>query len=58
MTAEARQHYHTDIKRKLPTQCPVLEVAQEEGSTQAMNLDDWSISFKEFQPKRSKQPKK
>ena len=58
MTAEARQRCHADIKRKLPTQCPVLEVAQDEESTQAVNLDDWSISFKEFQPKRSKQPKK
>ena len=54
MTAEARQRCHADIKRKLPTQCPVLEVAQDEESTQAVNLDDWSISFKEFQPKRSK----
>ena len=58
MTAKARQRYHADIKRKLPTQCPVLEVAQDEESTQAVNLDDWSISFKEFQPKRSKQSKK
>ena len=59
MSVEARQRYHTDIKRKLSTQDPVLEeVAQYEGSTQTIYLEDWSISFKEFHPKRSKQPKK
>ena len=59
MSVEARQRYHTDIKRKLSTQDPVLEeVAQYEGSTQTIYLEDWSISFKEFQPKKSKQPKK
>ena len=47
------------IKRKLSTQDPVLEeVTQDEDSTQAVNLEDWTISFKEFQPKRSKQSKK
>jgi hypothetical protein len=56
---EARQRYQSDIKRKLPTQYPVLEgAAQDEDSTRIINLEDWSISFKEFQPKRSKQPKK
>ncbi|KAK8448430.1 hypothetical protein SEVIR_7G009004v4 [Setaria viridis] len=53
MTTEARQHYHLDInnKRKLSAQDPVLEgVTQDEDSTQTMNLEDWSISFKEFQP--------
>ena len=59
MIVEARQHYHLDIKRKLSTQDPVLErVAQDEDRTQTINLDDWTISFKEFQPKRSKQSKK
>ena len=59
MTAEARQHYHSDINRKLSTQDPVLEgVTQDGDSSQTINLEDWSISFKEFQPKRSKQPKK
>ena len=59
MTAEARQHYHTDINRKLSPQDPVLErVAQDEDRTQTINLEDWSISFKEFQPKRNKQSKK
>ena len=59
MTTEARQHYHLDINRKLFAQDPVLEgVAQDEDSTQTMNLEGWTISFKEFQPKRSKQPKK
>jgi hypothetical protein len=34
MIVEARQHYHSDIQRKLSTQDPVLEeVAQYEGST-------------------------
>jgi len=47
MSVEARQRYHTDIKRKLPIQDPILEeVAQDEDSTQTINLEDWSISFK------------
>jgi hypothetical protein len=55
MTVEARLRYHSDIKRKLSTQDPVLEeVTQDEDSTQTVNLEDWTISFKEFQPKRSK----
>ena len=59
MIAEARQHYHSYINRKLSTQDSVLErVAQDEDYTQTINLEDWSISFKEFQPKRSKQSKK
>ena len=59
MIAEARQRYHSDINRKLSTQDSVLErVAQDEDYTQTINLEDWSISFKEFQLKRSKQPKK
>ena len=59
MTVEARLRYHSDIKRKLSTQDPVLEeVTQDEDSTQAVNLEDWTISFKKFQPKRSKQSKK
>jgi len=59
MTAKARQRYHSDINRKLFAQDLVLEgVAQDEDSTQTINLDDWTISFKEFQPKRSKQSKK
>ena len=59
MTVEARQRYHSEINRKLSTQDPVLEgAAQDEDSTQTINLDDWTISFKEYQPKRSKQPKK
>ena len=53
---KARQRYHSDIKRKLSTQDLVLEgvtqdlvlegVAQDEDNTQAINLKDWSISFK------------
>ena len=59
MTVEARQHYHLDIKRNLSTQDSVLEgAAQDEDSTRIINLEDWSVSFKGFQPKRSKQPKK
>ena len=55
MTAEARQRYHSDINRKLSMQDLDLEgVAQ----NPTINLEDWTISFKEFQPKRSKQPKK
>ena len=59
MIVEGRQHYHLDIKRKLSTQDPVLEgVTQDEDSTQTINLEDWNISFKEFQPKRRKKSKK
>ena len=59
MSVEARQRYHTDIKRKLSTQDPVLEeVAQDEDSTQTINLEDWSTSSKDLQSKRSKRPKK
>jgi hypothetical protein len=60
MTDEARQCYHLDInkKMKLCTQNPVLEeVAQAVDSNQIINLEDWSITFKEFQPDRIKQPK-
>ena len=59
MIAEARQRYHSDINRKLSTQDSVLEeVAQDEDSTQTINLEDWSISSKNLQSKRSKRPKK
>jgi hypothetical protein len=61
MTDEARQFYHLDInkKRKLCTQNLVLEeVAQALDSTQTINLEDWSITFKAFQPDRIKQLKK
>jgi len=55
MTAEARQRYHSDINRKLSMQDLDLEgVAQ----NPTINLEDWTITFKEFQPKRSKQSKK
>ena len=55
MTAEARQRYHSDINRKLSMQDLDLEgVAQ----NLTINLEDWTISFKEFQLKRSKQSKK
>jgi hypothetical protein len=44
---------------KLCTQNPILEeVAQAVDSNQIINLEDWSIIFKEFQPDRIKQPKK
>ena len=59
MTAEARQRYHSEINRKLSAQDPVLEeVAQDEDSTQTINLEDWSTSSKDLQSKRSKRPKK
>ncbi|TKW31258.1 hypothetical protein SEVIR_2G093700v4 [Setaria viridis] len=53
MTVEARQHYYLDInkKRKLYAQgLDQEEVTQDEDSTQTMNLEGWSISFKEYQP--------
>ena len=47
MNVKARQRYHLDIKRKLSTQDLVLEeVTQDEDSTQTINHEDWSISFK------------
>ena len=55
MTAEARERYYLDINKKFPMQDPNIEGnAQAEDSSQSINLEDWSISFKEFQPKRSK----
>ena len=49
MTVEAGQRYHLFIKRKLSTQDLVLEeVTQDEDSTQTINLEDWSISFKKI----------
>jgi hypothetical protein len=61
MRDEARQCYHLDInkKRKLCTQNLVREeVAQAIDSNQIINLEDWSITFKAFQPERIKQLKK
>ena len=59
MIAEARQHYHSDINRKLSMHVPNLEgVTQAEDRNPTINLEDWTITFKEYQPKRSKQPKK
>lgn len=59
MTAEARQRYHSDINRKLSMHVPNLEgVTQAEDRNPTINLEDWTITFKEFQPKRSKQPNK
>ena len=38
---------------------PNLEgVTQAEDRNPTINLEDWTITFKEYQPKRSKQPKK
>jgi predicted RNase H-related nuclease YkuK (DUF458 family) len=61
MTNEVRQRYHLDInkKRKLCTQNLVLEeVDQAVDSNQIINLEDWSITFKAFEPDRVKQHKK
>ena len=50
MTAEPRQRYHLDINRKLSVQDPNLEgVPETEDSNQTINLEDWTITFKEFQ---------
>ncbi|KAG2591716.1 hypothetical protein PVAP13_5NG487000 [Panicum virgatum] len=59
MTAETRQCYHSDINRELSMQDPNLEgVTQAEDRNPAINLEDWTITFKEFQPKRCKRTKK
>jgi len=59
MTAEARQRYHSDINGKLSMHVPNQEgVTQAEDRNPTINLEDWTISFKEYQPKRSKQLKK
>ena len=59
MTSEARECYYLDINKKFPMQDPNIEGnAQAEDSSQSINLEDWTVTFKEFQPKRSKQPKK
>jgi hypothetical protein len=60
MRDEARQCYDLDInkKRKLCTHNPVQkEVAQAVDCNQIINLKDWSITFKAFQPDRIKQLK-
>ena len=59
MTVEARQRYPSEINIKLSAQDPVLEgVTKAEDRNPTINLEDWTITFKEYQPKRSKQPKK
>src|SRR6185312_15720308 len=59
MTAEARQCYHSDINGKLSMHVPNLEVVtQAEDRNPTINLEDWTITFKEYQSKRSKQSKK
>ncbi|RLM58680.1 hypothetical protein C2845_PM18G06290 [Panicum miliaceum] len=59
MTAEARQCYYLDINKNLSTQETFQKgVTQYQDGTQTMNLEDWSISFKEFRPSRIKQRKK
>jgi len=59
MAVEAGQCYCLFIKRKLSTQDPVLEeVAQDEDSTQTINVEDWSISFKKkFSLKEASSPR-
>jgi len=58
MTVEARQHYHSEINRKLSAQDPVPEeVVQDEDSTQTINLEDWSISLKKISLKEASSPR-
>ena len=53
MTAEARQRYPSEINRKLSAQVPVLEgVTQAEDRNPTINLEDWTITFKECQLKK------
>jgi hypothetical protein len=57
MTAEARQHNPIDINKQkmLSTQDPTQEEgSQAEGHTQTLNLDDWSITCKEYKSGRHK----
>ena len=57
--AEARRRYLQISTRGLAPPDPVLEgVTQDEDRNPTINLEDWTITFKEYQPKRSKQPKK
>jgi hypothetical protein len=61
MTAEACQHNPIEInkQRMLPTQNPTQEEgSQAEGHTQTLNLDDWIITCKEYQPGRRKRSNK
>jgi hypothetical protein len=56
MIAEARQHNLIDInkQRMLSTQNSTQEEgSQAEGHTQTLNLDDWIITCKEYQPDAS-----
>jgi len=53
MTAEARQRYPSEINRKLSAQDPVLEgVTQAEDRNPTINLEDLTITFKEYQLKK------
>jgi hypothetical protein len=61
MTAEAPQHnpIETNKQRMLPTQNLTQEEGcQDEGHTQTLNLDDWSITCKEHKPGRRKRSDK
>jgi hypothetical protein len=61
MTAEARQHNPIEInkQRMFPTQNLTQEEgSQDEGHTQTLNLDDWSITCKEHKPGRRKRSDK
>ena len=48
MTAEARQHYYSDINGKLSMHVPNLEgVTQAEDRNPTINLEDWTITVAE-----------
>ena len=60
MTDEARQRYYLDMKRRreVSVQEKVLKGdTQEQDSIPSMNLDEWSITVTEFQPRTNKRSK-
>jgi hypothetical protein len=57
MTAEAQQRYHADIKTEDVAHPNISQFQKEVLKLKAiltLNLEDWSISYKEYRPGKSK----
>lgn len=60
MTDEARYHFYLDMnrRREIPIQEPILEGNdQTQDNVESMNLEEWSITVTEFQPRENKKSK-
>lgn len=58
MATEALQRYHSDIHRASAGRSVRRRVPQAQGSTPTMDLEGWSITVTEFQPRRGGGSKK